>query len=295
MEQNQPDASSPHIAWHPAFIEALQMELQEYQDALEFHPEYQLTSEPLRIDCVVIKKAKDAVIKKNIAVIFREWNLLEYKSPGDYVSVADFYKVYGYACLYTSFKQVPITSLTVSFIESHYPKKLLDHLKNERGYTVAETGKGIYTVSGDILPIQVIDSRKLPAEENLWLKNLSNELGFLAFRELRGEVTQQGMAIQIGAYWNAIVRANPGAVMEAIKMGDALTIEKVFEEVGWTSKWEARGRAEGEARGEARGRAEGEERKAFAIAQNLVNLGIPIETVVSATQLDPEKVKSLKK
>ena len=30
----------------------------EYQDVLEFHPECQLNSEPLRIDCVVIKKAK---------------------------------------------------------------------------------------------------------------------------------------------------------------------------------------------------------------------------------------------
>jgi hypothetical protein len=44
-----------------------------------------------------------------------------------------------------------------------------------------------------------------------------------------------------------------------------------------TAKWEARGRVEG----------------AFDIAQNLVNLGIPFETVVSATQLDPEKVKTL--
>jgi len=42
------------------------MELQAYHDALEFHPEYQLTSEPLRIDCVVIKKVKDIVIKKTL-------------------------------------------------------------------------------------------------------------------------------------------------------------------------------------------------------------------------------------
>jgi hypothetical protein len=139
METQQLDLQ--HIPWHPAFLEALQMELQEYQDALEFHPEYQLTSEPLRIDCVVIKKAKDIVIKKNITVIFREWNLLEYKSPDDYVSVTDFYKVYGYACLYTSFQRVSIKSLTLSFVESHYPQKLLDHLNNERNYTVAETSR----------------------------------------------------------------------------------------------------------------------------------------------------------
>jgi len=67
------------IAWHPAFIEAIQLELEDYGDFLEFHPEYQLTSEPLRVDCLVIKKPPDIVIKKNIAAIFRDVNLLEYK------------------------------------------------------------------------------------------------------------------------------------------------------------------------------------------------------------------------
>jgi len=64
-----------------------------------------------------------------------------------------------------------------------------------------------------------------------------------------------------------------------------LTFEKVLEEVGWIAKWEARGKAIGEARGE--------ERKALAIAQNMVNLGLPAETVISATGLEPEKVKAL--
>jgi hypothetical protein len=155
------------LPWHAAFIEALQMELQAYGGQLEFHPEYQLTTEPLRIDCVVIKKAKGAVIEKNIATIFREWNILEYKSPGDYVSVADFYKVYSYACLYTCLNRVPITELSLSFIESRYPKTLLAHLKNVRKFLVEKTAPGIYTVSGDILPIQVIDSSRLPTEENL--------------------------------------------------------------------------------------------------------------------------------
>jgi len=37
----------------------------------------------------------------------------------------------------------------------------------------------------------------------------------------------------------------------------------------------------------------GIEKGSFIIAQNLVRLGLPLETVVSATQLDPEKVKQL--
>jgi len=264
-----------NIPWHPAFIEALQMELRDYQDALEFHPEYQLTSEPLRIDCVVIKKAKDIVIKKNIAVIFREWNLLEYKSPDDYVSVADFYKVYGYACLYTSFQQVPITSVTLSFIESRYPEKLLDHLRNERKFTVAETSPGIYNISGDILPIQIIDSRKLSVDENLWLKNLSNEHDCFTIGQVGREINRQEKGIRLAAYLYAIAQANPAAMKEAIRMNSIL--DEIFEESGLAKRLGDKYRAE----------------EAFEIAQNLVNLGLPIETVVSATRLDPEKVRAL--
>jgi len=38
------DEEQLRIEWHPAFIEALQMELKDYHDALEFHPEYPLTT-----------------------------------------------------------------------------------------------------------------------------------------------------------------------------------------------------------------------------------------------------------
>jgi len=253
------------------------MELEDYQDALEFHPEDPLTSKPLQIDCVVIKKIKDIPIKKNIAVIFREWNLLEYKSPRDYVSVDDFYKVYGCACLYASLKKVPITGLTVTFVESRNPRKLLGHLRRERAYDVAETSPGIYTVSGDILPIQIVDSRKLPMEENLWLKGLSNKLDQLTFRKVSAEIRRRGKAARIGAYMEAMTRANSMTTKEEIEMGRAPTLEEIFEEVGWITKW----------------KTEGEQHKAHDIAQNMVKLGLPFETVVSATGLDPVKVKEL--
>jgi len=267
------------------------MELLAYQDALVFDPEHQLASEPLKIDCVVIKKVKDVVIEKNIAAIFRKWNILEYKGPGDYVSVDDFYKVYAYTCLYKSLEHLPVTDLTVSFVERHYPRKLLDHLTGERGYKIAETSPGIYTVIGDIFPIQVIDSRKLSTEENLWLKSLSDDLDIKALKKVRGEIVPMGKDANIGAYCEAILRANYKTVQEAMKMGDAQTFEVLFEKAGWTDKW----RAEGEAIGKAEGKAEGEEQKALAIAQNLIDLGLPIETVITATGLDPEKVKTMYK
>jgi hypothetical protein len=279
VEQSQhQNEESTNISWHPAFVQALQKELEAYQDALEFYPEFQLTTEPLRIDCVVVKKKKNVEIKKNIAAIFRTWNLLEYKSPDDYVSVADFYKVYGYACLYASLEKVPITDLTITFIESHYPEKLLDHLKNVRGYTVEETGDGIYNISGDIFPIQIIDNRRLPAEENRWLKNLSNKLDAPELSRIYIEISRIDKAVKIAAYLDAILRANAGTLKEVIKMSDAtITLEQVFEEVGWIAKWEARGK----------------ELEALKIAKNMIKQELPFETIVSATQLDPEKVKEL--
>jgi hypothetical protein len=282
METKKPHLGGvTRISWHPAFVEALQMELYHYRDVLEFHSEVSLTSEPLEIDCVVIKKAKDVVIKKNIAAIFKEWNLLEYKNPSDYVSVADFYKVYAYACLYISFKKIPVTEMTISFVGSRYPKKLLGHLQKDRGYTVAETYPGIYTVSGDIMPMQVIDSRQLPETENLWLKSLSDTLSYSEVDKISAEIARQGKDTQIGAYLHAIAQANPKSIKEAIKMANTLTIEQVFEDVGWIAKWEARGRAEGM----EKGREE--------IARNLLKIGMPITDIAQVTELPVEAIKNL--
>jgi hypothetical protein len=282
MKQSSESSSIP---WHPAFVEAIILELDDYRDSLEFFPEYQLTSEPLRIDCLVIKKTPDIVIKKNIASIFREANLLEYKSPYDYISVPDFYKVYGYACLYSSFENVPVTNMTISFVESRYPRELLAHLQKTRGYRIEETSSGIYTVEGDILPIQIIDSRKLSEEENLWLRDLSNELSAPDIEKITTAIyrtfgSRQGKEARILAYFNAIAKANITAIEEATNMSKpAKTLEEVLERTG----------------GYARAEARGKEYMALDIAENLAHLGVPLETVISATKLDPEKVKAMYK
>lgn len=274
------------VPWHPAFIEALKLELDSYMDSLEFLPEYQLTTEPLRIDCIVIKKIKNVVIKKNIAAIFRETNIIEYKSPDDYLSVFDFYKVYGYACLYASLEKVPITNLTVSFVESRHPRELLVHLRKTRGYKVEETRIGVYTVKGDILPIQIIDSKKLSAEENLWLKGLSKNLNPSDYLRVNAEIYRRGNTARVHAYLYAITQANVSAIEEAILMSnDKLTLDQVFERTGLAAIWEARG--------EARAEARAKENAVLDIAQNMVNQGYPIDAIVSLTKLEPEKVKTL--
>ena len=196
------------------------------------------------------------------------------KCPDDYVSVEDFYKVYGYACLYAPFEKIPITNLTITFVESRYPRKLIEHLENIRGYKVEETSSGIYTVYGDILPMQLIDSRLLSAAENLWLNGLSKQLDPLEVIYISNEVIRLNKTARVQAYVDAITKANFHAIEEAMNMGDpAKSLDEVIERTGLAAKWE--------------------ERRALAIAQNLINLGLPMETIISATYLDPEKVESL--
>ncbi|MDR3182318.1 MAG: hypothetical protein LBT89_05235, partial [Planctomycetaceae bacterium] len=84
--------SMERIAWHPAFVQAIQLELADYKDVLEYESEYQLTSEPLKIDVLIIKKRSNVVIKKNIGQIFKQCNVVEYKSPDDRFTIWDYHK-----------------------------------------------------------------------------------------------------------------------------------------------------------------------------------------------------------
>ncbi|MDR1302468.1 MAG: hypothetical protein LBK43_08380 [Treponema sp.] len=178
MDTNKPGQDHPEkLHWHPAFLQAIQRELIDYKDSLQFKYEYQLTTEPLRVDLLIIKKPLGLAIDKNIARIFRSDNILEFKSPGDYLSVKDFLKVYAYACLYAAITpEVELSGVTLTLVEQRHPRRLISYLTSERGYGGEETGSGIYTVRGDYLPIQLIETKRLSGEENLWLKSLTNDL-----------------------------------------------------------------------------------------------------------------------
>jgi hypothetical protein len=265
------------MAWHPAFVQAFQLELEQYRDILEFIPEFQLTSEPLRIDLAVIKKLKDVPIEKNIAAIFRSENLVEYKSPDDHVSIADFYKVYGYACLYASQNTVSITEITITFVESRKPLKLLKHLREVRNYRVKKENAGIYLIEGDIVPIQIIDSRELSGEENLWLKGLGKDLEIGSAIAILEAGREKARGIPLGAYMQVILNANAGVFMEVGKMRNgSLTFDDVVVELGLTAKWKAEGLEEG----------------LEQVARNALSKGLSLDTIGEITGLDIETIKS---
>jgi hypothetical protein len=208
-------------------------------------------------DLVIVKKEADLVIEKNIAQVFKRVNILEYKSPEDYFSVYDFYKVLSYAYLYAALNKTYTRDMTVSVIETRHPRELFTYFEGEN-CTVAETSAGVYVVTGYPVAIQVIESKKLPLEENLWLKGLSNDLNAETAGTILEESRKREREAELGAYIYALLSANAKTIREVLDMADGeVTLEEVLEEAGLTAKWEKRGEARGVAIGETRGEKTG--------------------------------------
>ena len=107
------------IQWHPAFYAAAELELKENIEELDLISEYHLSKEPIRIDLLIIKEENvDKVMKNEIGHIMRKYNVLEYKGPGDELSIDTFYKTLGYACLYKGYgktiDEIPVQIVVIS-------------------------------------------------------------------------------------------------------------------------------------------------------------------------------------
>lgn len=220
------EATEKMLQWHPAFYAGIQIELSEEADKLVYEREHNLGTKPMLVDVLIIKKNSQDKIKKNIGHIFRKYNIVEYKSPVDYLSIDDFYKVYGYCCFYKSQAKkqnnIKIDELTITFVSYHYPRKFFKHLKARRGIQIEKYDKGIYYLIGDIIPMQVIVTPKLSEEQNLWLKHLTNrlkshEVGHLIreYKKYRNEPLHKSIM-------ELIIRANNETFKGAMNMCDAL-------------------------------------------------------------------------
>lgn len=215
------------LQWHPAFSAALRIEFEEELDILEIVDEYQLTKKPLQMDVLIVKKEKDIPLKKNIGRIFKTHNIIEYKSPEDYFSVNDFYKVYGYACLYQSDTQkileIDPKEITLTFVCMHYPRKVLCHLADVWKLAVRKTGAGIYYLEGDVFCMQLLVLHELSQEDNYWLQHLRGDLkAGEELRSLMKHYEKHRHSKWYQAVMDLIVRANWEKVKEEKQMCEAL-------------------------------------------------------------------------
>mgnify|MGYP000224656369 FL=1 len=239
----------PHaLQWHPAFYAGIQIELEAEADLLLFENEHQLGTKPKEIDVLIVKKERDVSIRKNIGRIFRTHNIVEYKSPKDYLSVDDFYKADT-----AQADSIAIHDITITFVCHRYPRSLMRHLTEERGYEIHREEDGIYYITGDNIPIQLILTKELSEEQNLWLKSLTNELE--ETETAKHLIEQYGKHKGNNLYksvMDLIVRANKDKFKEAKIMCEAL--EELMEDELEAKR--TQGLAEGLALGEALGKAE---------------------------------------
>jgi hypothetical protein len=282
------------ITWHTAFCDAIRMELMAYSDILDFDIEHPLTREPLRVDVIIIKKKKDVVIEKNIAAIFRGRNIMEYKSPEDSLTIADFHQVMAYAHLYcTAPEKGDIRDLTVTFVVSREPRELKGYLREVYGYSLTEKWPGITVITGDVLGMQILERKKLAEGEAFWLASLGGDLSIEGMRAVLAEAKRVPKGSPLGAYLYMLMMANPRKAQEVLKMADMATIDEVFEGLGIIEYYEARGEVRGEAQGKAQGEIEGKKEKAIEIAGNLKKIGLPLEQIVESTGLTAEQIGGL--
>ena len=210
------------LQWHPAFAAALEMELLENKDDLEFEREHNLNRKPLLIDCLVIKKKKDVVIKNEIGKFFRKHNIIEYKSARDSLSIDDVAKTQGYAHLYKAYGEsidaVKFDEVSVTLIRESKPIGLFKYFE-ENKYIVSNPYKGIYYVkSGLKFPTQIIVGKELTHENHEWFNLLSDK------------VTKQEMARAI-EYSRNVRSKNERELIDAIFEVSALSNKSIVEEL----------------------------------------------------------------
>jgi hypothetical protein len=246
--------------WHPAVIQAFENELEDDRENLAIEAEHQLTTEPLRIDVLIIKKTKNIVIKKNIGQIFRQFNIIEYKSPDDSISVENYHKTHAYARLYASLNKVDINDLSVTVATTRHPRRLLAFLRKQ--FAVQHMQPGIYLIEGEIYPTQILVGTELSKKDNFWLANLRNDL--------TAEQLEQVLDVSVDrpdtdVYVQAIINAN-AEVLEELRMRRT-KLDTLLEK--WHGdRWRAEGKAVGIAEGEAKGEAVGQRKLILAILKN---------------------------
>lgn len=227
---------SVNIQWHPGFYGAAELEFLSNKGDLEFQREFNLSKEPIRMDLLIIKKLSDVRIKNEIGHIFRKFNIVEYKNPDDALSIDDYYKTVGYACLYKGLgetvDQIPANELTVSIFRESYPREMFEAMKN-LGLEIKKRYPGIYYISGKkaLFDTQIVVTKQLDKETHRTLRVLSKHVKEEDVRRFVEEATQMsepGDRNNVDAVLQVSVSANK-EIYEEIRRCDKVMCEALRE------------------------------------------------------------------
>ena len=203
------------ISYHPGFYGAAELEFRLETAELVFSTEYNLSKEPLRIDLLVIAKNQDVQLENEVGKIFKRYNIIEYKSPEDGLTIDDFFKTIGYACLYkaqgATVNQIPEDQITLSLFRDTYPRQLFRDLE-ESGRSIEQPYPGIYYVKGHLqFDTQIVVISQLDADRHSTLRVLSNnarEQDIRKFLLESASLEKQGDRLNADAVLQVSIRAN---------------------------------------------------------------------------------------
>jgi hypothetical protein len=221
--------------WHPGYCSAFELGFREDKEYLTFDREYLLNSKPIQVDLLIIKKKRNIITKNSIGKLFRKYNLIEFKSPKDELNFDTYVKVMGYAYLYKAGEkhtgEIEINDITMTFVRSKYPKKLMAML-GEDGFTISNPYNGIYYIERDgFIPAQIVISDKVGDDDNVWLRSLSDKVGEDVAREMVGatrKLENKGDKDNAEAVLQVSVKANIG-IYDKIKEERDMACEALRE------------------------------------------------------------------
>lgn len=208
--------------------------------------------------------------------------------------------MYGYAYFYKSdtgtVNGIPIDEITLTYVVTRYPAKIMNHLITERHYEIQKEESGIYYVKGDYFPIQFVVTSRLSEEKNFWLKNLTNQLESKSTGRILDEYGKHKKDNLYKSVMNVIVRANKKAFKEEKEMCEAL-MELMKDEL---DEAEQKGREEGHASGIAEGHtsgvAEGKtEQREETVRRMLLKNKFSYEEIAELSGASVERVKEIEK
>lgn len=108
---------------------------------------------------LIIKVKEGERIQKNIGRIFRKYNIIEYKEPGETLTINDFYKGYGDGCFYLSNidleSDIQPKELTITFISNSY-QKTLELLSSEKSFLMSSFIQNLMVVFLFLITLKII-------------------------------------------------------------------------------------------------------------------------------------------
>ena len=216
------------IRWHLGFQGGMELELRQWKADLEFNPEEPLSKEALVMDLLIIKRRKEVVIDHPLASFYKTWNLVEYKSPNDELSINTFYKTLGYAHLFAGLAEtvhgIPMSEISITMIRNAFPIALFREL-GQQGIPPVEVLPGVWALDNYLtavpLPIRWIITSQTDPRWSLPLKMLSPNVDpetMMEFIDMQRNLTEPGDYNNANAVLKISIAANPETMRTVVEV-----------------------------------------------------------------------------